>query len=304
MTTTAFYDAAFEQHAVAACLISPSAVGVVARQLVSADFGSPNAAAAFAAILRLHRDGAAVDPATVMDALLREGTAWDAAERDLMDWMNQVPSSSGAGTYAEIVARHALRRRLHHLGADLQAKASDETASPADVVDEVRERLVMLDSPILAGDPGDRDLAEFLAEEDAASLDVIPGFLAEDDRLVIVAPEGVGKSELARQMVIAPAHGVHPFTFEPMQAVPTLLVDLENPRALVRRRLRTLASTAQRRTVVGERASASLWHRPGGIDLRRRADRVAFTDVLRRRRPKFMALGPVYKSYTCSSQRD
>ena len=112
-----------------------------------------------------------------------------------------------------------------------------------------------------------------------------------------MAPEGVGKSELARQVVTCAAYGLHPFTVDPIPAVPALLVDLENPRELVRRRLGTLAETAHR-AAKGDREPLTLWHRPGGIDLRRRSDRVAFEDVLRRRRPKLVAFGPVYKSYT------
>ena len=41
----------------------------------------------------------------------------------------------------------------------------------------------------------------------------------------------------------------------------------------------------------------AFWRRPGGVDLRKRADRLAFEDVLRRRRPRLVCLGPVYKSY-------
>ena len=66
---------------------------------------------------------------------------------------------------------------------------------------------------------------------------------------------------------------------------------------LVRARLRYLVGVARRHTKT-QAEKATLWHRPGGIDLRKRPDRIAFEDVLRRRRPRLVALCPVYKAYT------
>ena len=166
------------------------------------------------------------------------------------------------------------------------------------LVDRVNAEIAEIDSPALAQSPGDVTVDEFLAEpEDAQAPPVIPGLLNQDDRAVIVGVEGSGKSEATRQMVICAAWGIHPFAFSAIPAVPTLLVDLENPKALVRRRLGYLSSLCQRRAK-GSRAHCHLWHRPGGIDLRKRADRIAFEDVLRRRRPALVALGPVYKAYS------
>ena len=119
--------------------------------------------------------------------------------------------------------------------------------------------------------------------------------MAEDDRAVI-APEGYGKSELLRQLVVTVPFGLHPFTFRQIAPVPTLLVDLENPRQLVKDRLTFLSQVASA-NAKGPREPCTLWHRPGGIDVRRRADRLALEDVLRLNRPKLVALGPVYKAY-------
>jgi replicative DNA helicase len=120
--------------------------------------------------------------------------------------------------------------------------------------------------------------------------------LAEDDRAVVVAPEGVGKTELLRQLGTTVSHGIHPFTFQPIAPAPALTIDLENPHELVRARFGLLSRLATANAKGGS-APSTLWHRPGGIDLRKRADRLAFEDVLRRRRPRLVCLGPVYKSY-------
>lgn len=301
MTTTApspFYDLVAEENVVGACLIARSAVDAVSRVLVASDFGSPNLAAAFAAICRLHMGGGAVDPTTVADQLKVDGGAWEGALLDLMRWMTDVPTTAGATTYAGIVGRFAAKRALHALSLDLAQAAADPTRDPGDVADEVSGRLAALDSPAIVGRAGDVEFADLLAEgDDVHGAPVVPGLLAEDDRVVMVAPEGVGKSELARQLVTTVAWGVHPFTGRPIPSMPTLLVDLENPRGLVRTRLGRLTTTAAMQATAA-RSPAVLWHRPGGIDLRKRADRIVFEDVLRRNRPRLVSLGPVYKAYT------
>ena len=48
----------------------------------------------------------------------------------------------------------------------------------------------------------------------------------------------------------------------------------------------------------------AVWHRPGGIDLRKRADRGQFEEVLRRHRPELVCLGPLYKSFRRHSTRE
>ncbi|HVC15439.1 MAG TPA: AAA family ATPase [Acidimicrobiales bacterium] len=294
--TTPFCDLEAEESVVGACLFSRPAVETTTRALVASDFGSAHPSAAFGAIVSLHKAGAAVDPLTVADELTASGTAWTDARGDLSRWAAEVPSAASIGRYCEIVARFASRRALHGVGTEITAAASDPERDPGDVVDEARALLAFVDAPRLTI-AGDIQLDDFVAERDDASPEVVPGLLAEDDRVVIVAPEGVGKSELARQVVVCAAYGVQPFTFDPAPAVPALLVDLENPRRNVRDRLRKLASTARAHSG-SERAPAVLWHRPGGIDLRRRPDRLAFEDVLRRNRPKLVSLGPVYKAYT------
>jgi hypothetical protein len=194
------------------------------------------------------------------------------------------------------VWRWAQRRRLAAEGAQLALAARDITQDPSDLLDAHRGRLAEIDSPVLARSPGDVELQAFLAEKPRASATVVAGTLAEDDRAVIIAPEGFGKSELLRQLVVTVPFGIHPFTFRAIPPVPTLLVDLENPRQLVRDRLTFLSQVASA-NAKGNREPCTLWHRPGGIDVRRRADRLALEDVLRRNRPKLVTLGPVYKAY-------
>lgn len=294
---TAWFDHEAEACVVGACLVRPAENGTVASIITSGDFGSGNLAATFDAMCRLHSAGAPVDAKTVVEELRSAGQLWDGAEADLIGWMNDVPAPSNAGRYAEMVARRAERRRLYCLGSELVAQAADPTVDPADAADSLRARLAELDSPVLARSPGDLSFDEFVAQPDDTAPPVIPGLLAQGDRAIVVAPEGLGKSELLRQLATLPAHGLHPFTFKPILPVPVLLVDLENPPALLRRRLRAVGGLAALQGTA-DRAPATLWPQPGGIDLRKRTHRSAFEDVLRRHRPRLVVIGPVYKMYS------
>jgi replicative DNA helicase len=290
-----FYDLEAEQCVLGACLFSRDAVELALANLIETDFGSPNHAAMFGAIRSLHGKGAAIDALTVLDELGSQGTVWQTAGSDLASIHSNIPAISSAPRYIWIVANRSARRRLKAAAQELENNAGDMTVDPGAALDAHRARLVEIDSPVLTKPPGDIAVADFIAKDDAATVPVIAGLIAEDERAIIVGPEGYGKSEWLRQIAVCLSVGIHPMTAKPIPAMPSLIVDLENPRALLRRRLRYLASCATNNANRHERAT--LWHRPGGIDLRRRVDRLAFEDVLRRNRPKLVVLGPVYKSY-------
>lgn len=296
MSAELLYAVEDEEVVLGAALLYPDAVETMLATLEPGDFGKPSHGAIFQAVADLYHEGAAVNVLTVRARLRRNGSDWDSAAGDLVALQSNSLGPKSVPTHARAVASFALRRRVCAEATALQAAVTDITKDPAELLDAHRANLAAIDSPALCSPPGDVDVTAFIAEQEEPTAVVVPGDLAEDDRVVIVAPEGVGKSELVRQLLMGSASGLHPLTFRPMPAVPALLVDLENPRQLVRDRLRYLADLAGR-TNPENRAPCTLWHKPGGIDLRKRADRLAFEDVLRRKRPKLVALGPVYKSY-------
>lgn len=303
MTLTLSSSSDAEEGIVGACLLATKAVEVATRLVTPGDFGTPGLANAFEAIVRLHARGVAVDTTMVVHELRSMGLEWDEAGQDCLRWMSAVPTPGHIGHYAELVVRYSAKRRLAAIGAHLANAAQDAMTDPGDLAEEAVMRITGIDSPALGQSPGDLLVEEFLAQPESAMAPVvIPGLLTLDDRVVIVAPEGVGKSEFTRQMAVLPTWGIHPLTFERCPAIPTLLVDLENPTHAVRRRLDYLTSVCSRRGGIKE--AGTLWHRPGGIDLRRRVDRLAFEDVLRRRRPSLVALGPLYKAYQRKSSEN
>jgi replicative DNA helicase len=89
----------------------------------------------------------------------------------------------------------------------------DLTKEPAQVIDEHRATLAGIDSSALGRSPGDLEVSEFIRQEDEATLSIVPGLINQDDRAIVVAEEGLGKSEFLRQIAMTVAYGIHPFNF-------------------------------------------------------------------------------------------
>ena len=139
---------------------------------------------------------------------------------------------------------------------------------------------------------------QFVAESDDDSYDwLIPQLLERDERVIVVAPEGVGKSMLARQVALCCAAGVHPFTYADMPPVKTLYVDLENPERIIRRTSRKIVSAVHHRSGRRDPIEAHLFSKPDGLNLLDPADRVQLEQVIQVVEPELICLGPLYKSF-------
>jgi hypothetical protein len=138
----------------------------------------------------------------------------------------------------------------------------------------------------------------FIKEVEADTYDwVIHGLLERGERVMIVAPEGGGKSVLARQVVILAGAGIHPFTFQEIPPVRTLMVDLENPEKIIRRQSRRFFE-AIRINYPGKRTNlANLFTKPDGINILGTQDRALLESIIADTEPEILALGPIYKSY-------
>jgi AAA domain-containing protein/DnaB helicase-like protein len=137
-------------------------------------------------------------------------------------------------------------------------------------------------------------LEDFVNEDIEPYNWVIPGILEHGERFVLTAPEGVGKSVLARQVATLVAAGRHPLI--PKVSIPrkrSLIVDLENPPNLIRRHARSQVQAVTAGGLdLGDRCY--IWREPGGLDIRREGMR-QFERVLDQVRPDIVCLGPVYK---------
>lgn len=129
--------------------------------------------------------------------------------------------------------------------------------------------------------------------EDADDEDwVIPGLLERQDRLIITAGEGDGKSTLLRQIATTTAAGIHPFSFTPIDPQRVLVVDVENSRRQSRRRYRPL------RVKAGHQLDPDLLRiriRLEGLDLTTSEDCDWLLHTCQNTRPDLLIIGPIYK---------
>lgn len=288
-----------EESLLSAILWRSDALTAAAELLSPDDFWNPAHGHVFAAALRLHRRGDGVDPVTVTEALRADGLldacGGPTAMVTLRD-MGGVPSN--ARKYAKTIAGLAVLRRLIAAAGEIAEVAYTEPDA-GEAIDRAHAILGSVDLPAVEV-PGDLHvLDEFLARPKPAEGRrwLVPGLLKPGWRAIIVAPEGAGKTVALRAIAVGAASGVHPFgapgTFPPVRA---LLVDLENPPDAIDDSCGPIVAQAHQ---LGdyEPGRVHLWHRPGGIDIRRRSDRAAFEAVLAHVRPDVVCLGPLYKLF-------
>jgi replicative DNA helicase len=287
------WDETAELAVLAGATTWTSSVGMMLQTVDVSDFYAPRHQRWFMAIKNLHDRGEGIHTSGIVNEMLRQGETDSgfmvsalvhSAERDL----------TGA---TRIVTEMSLRRRLLAEAGELQASALNMAADPADALDVARSSLASIDTPLSGREPDDDDFDDFLARTlDKPTPWVIRGLIRQGWRTVIVAQSGQGKTWLLRQFAVCAAYGIHPLRFTPIQPVRTMLIDLENPDDHLYRSLDVLVTQAKRSS--GTKSDVTrLWRRPGGINLRKRADRAEVETLLTRRRPELLVLGPLYKSY-------
>lgn len=135
-----------------------------------------------------------------------------------------------------------------------------------------------------------------MSEQDKDTYDwVIPGVLERQERVIVVAAEGVGKSTLARQVAILCSYGIQPFSFSAMKPARTLYVDLENPERIIRRNSRPIVDKA--RLYTSHTPDAHILIKPAGFDLLKQQDRSILEKHIRAVQPDILFMGPLYKAF-------
>lgn len=144
------------------------------------------------------------------------------------------------------------------------------------------------------------DLWEFLDTPDPEHSWIVPGLLERGDRLMLTGFEGLGKSMLVRQMAVAIAAGLHPFTMKDIQPHRVLLVDCENSERQSRRKFRPLASASIRYGRRVPDGGLRLIHRPEGIDLTRDDDAAWLMERVTAHQPDVLFIGPFYRLHNAN----
>jgi AAA domain/DnaB-like helicase N terminal domain len=275
-------------------MASPAAVDDVTGVLGEMDFYRPAHQMIFAAVVALRATpGVEAEPLTVLAELTKRGELTRCGGAVYLHTCYAAATfPASAGYYARLVKDASLRRRLEESGIRLAHMATElEDADPAELIARIRQELDGLDP---RGGATAETITAFATRDLSAGEPVIPGLLNAQDRVITVAPEGIGKSVLATQVWVTTACGRHAFTSLPQPPRRVLLADLENGPPLVQRRVRRLLRLAE-----GEPGwnpdRARIICRPGGLDLRAPADQAYMTALIAEAKPDLVVAGPLYK---------
>lgn len=281
-----------EESVIGAMLLRREVIEDVIGILDPSDFYDVALGHAYDAILSLYDHGDAIDSLTVANAML----ARDRKPPDLLYLMSNVPSVSSAARYAKLVKETKVAREVIRLCGEATERLYQRD-DPYDLVDDLDRELSSIDAV------NDRPEAMTIWEMEAMSESdapwIVPGLLKRDWRAIVTGGEGAGKGVLLRTMAIATAGGYHLFTHRAIEPQRTLMVDLENPRQAVLETGTVIAQTVKDRSIRDGRpydpTAFRIWHRPGGIDIRTRADRSELVREIAWQEPQLVCVGPYYK---------
>jgi len=125
---------------------------------------------------------------------------------------------------------------------------------------------------------------------------VIPNVLERQERVIVVAAEGAGKTTLARQVALMSAAGIHPFRRDAMKPARTLMIDLENPERIIRRTSMRIYDKIKWYDK-HESMDAHLLMKPDGVNLLTASDRSLVEEYVATIEPDIVFFGPLYKAF-------
>jgi hypothetical protein len=141
-----------------------------------------------------------------------------------------------------------------------------------------------------------RTVDEFIDEDEPEHDFKVPGVIETRERVILTGGEGMGKSTFLRQFGYQASQGLHPFGGADFEPIRVLLLDLENPKAQLRRKLRELRVVVHQ--AVGDDYDPTRLRvipRPEGLNLLEPEDREWLYGRLDANRPDLLIVGPLYK---------
>ncbi|QIK62326.1 AAA family ATPase [Leucobacter viscericola] len=296
-----------EQMLLGALLLSPKMYPFTTEEVSRADFTDDRLGIIYEGIGQMRSAGNHVDSITVADAF----PEWDVrglSMVELMTWAEPQEVYPGAAeTYARTVRTDALNRSAQFVAQYLMDETRDGGSSPADLITKARG---LLDAAIDGASSNrikTKLLGELLEMEDRRDW-VIPGMLERQDRLILTAGEGVGKSTFARQIVVMSSAGLHPllrdveiknsrewFSPQLISPVRVLVIDAENSELQWRRAVRKMVEEAKRigNADPGEEIRIAAGRR---INLTKGSDLADIHRLVDEHKPDLLYIGPLYKA--------
>ncbi|MFP2933851.1 replicative DNA helicase [Pyxidicoccus sp. 3LG] len=213
-------DLAAERAVLGAVLADNTLIAAVGEVVHPDDFSSPAHAQIFAAMLKLDGQSKQVDHLTLSEELKVLGQLVAVGGPAYLMRLDQVvPLASNAVQYAQIVKDQALRRRLAHVGKEIQDLASTETGELEVLLDEAERKVFLLAEKKREGDL--RPVSE-LMEQTLDLLDKMKaaatgvtglstGYIDLDNQLtglhageliILAARPGVGKTSFAMNIAV------------------------------------------------------------------------------------------------------
>ena len=291
------HDDHAERDFIGALVLQPYLIPRARLMVLPADLYSIQTRRCYEAILVLDDEGRAIDATSVAAVIEADGTnggpqgGW---RRWVMMTSGDVPASGHVYEYAQIIAERAARRRMIGALGGMVHDAYDLSVPYFDLLRRADEALRQANLP-RAAEPADT-LDEFIAPEDDYDW-VLPTLLERGDRCIVVADEGGGKSTLLRQVAVQVSQGIHPFDAIAIEPKRVLLVDLENPARLLRRRLRELRELAEADSRDFDASRLRIVSKPEGLDLSQHVDALDLLHAVAANRPDLIIIGPLYKMH-------
>lgn len=300
MTEGVASDRNAEMAVLAAALISKTARDEARRHITGADFLQPQHEAVWDAMARLDRHGKAVDATTVLATV---GTDPRGAASILPDLVTWPAIADHIGDYASVVRSWAIKRRLHAEALKVQQQALNPDANAQGFAAAVATRFANLRDTGLTEDIASITIEELLADPDDQPNWLIPGLLERRDRLMLTGEEGLGKSYLLRQIAVMAAAGLSPFDpSEHIDPIRVMIIDCENTRSQIRRKVRRVVEFAHRYSRTGPGVVTLLCS--NRMDITRDKDLARIHYELDATRPDLLVIGPLYRLVPRALQTD
>lgn len=266
------------------------------------DFYTPAAAEAWRVMVRLADDGHPVEAASVLAAASGDPHTRRLVTAQLLGAAVAESTPASAGFYAQRVAYLGGLRRIIvacNRGANMAtAGGVDADGSLLEIGERVVEQIQQAMPTTTGAAKASLTVREFTEQPDEQHTWLVDQLIEREDVFMILAGEGVGKTVLSRQMIMAIGQGVSPFR-QREQIAPrrTLLVDLENARGLARRNMRDGRERLESLTRQQLNDNAHVWMRPEGLNLRRPSDAALLEREIESTGAELVAFGSLYKSF-------